>query len=316
MAESLSQELYLFLAVLFVAVAGAVYSLGALITGGRAVRARLRGVVGRAEIEHPDAPEWHARMVKAAAPVARLATPTSEEDVSKVRAKFLHAGFRDASAPVVYFALKALLAIALPVLLLLFTDVRAREGYQPALFLLIAGAVGYYLPNVVLARLTFVRQRELFEAFPDALDLIIVCVEAGLSLDAAIARAAGEIRLRSPVLADELHLVGLELRVGATRERALRNLAARTGLTEISSFVAMMLQADRFGTSIADSLRVQADSLRVRRRQHAEEQAAKIPLKMLFPLIFCIFPSLLLVLLGPALIQIYRILLPTMSGGG
>ncbi len=121
--------------------------------------------------------------------------------------------------------------------------------------------------------------------------------------------------LRSPKLAEELTLVGLELRVGASRERALRNLAARTGLDEISSFVAMMLQADRFGTSVAESLRVHADTLRVRRRQRAEEMAAKIPLKMLFPLIFCIFPSLLLVLMGPAVVQVYRILLPTMGGG-
>jgi tight adherence protein C len=204
----------------------------------------------------------------------------------------------------------------LPVVLFLLTDVRARDGNQPMLILFAAAALGYYLPNLVLSRLTFVRQRELFEAFPDALDLIIVCVESGISLDAAIARAASEIELRSPKLAEELTLVGLELRVGASRERALRNLAARTGLDEVSSFVAMMLQADRFGTSVADSLRVHADSLRVRRRQRAEEQAAKIPLKMLFPLIFCIFPSLLLVLMGPALVQIYRILLPTISGAG
>ena len=131
----------------------------------------------------------------------------------------------------------------------------------------------------------------------------------------SIARAAAEIGLRSTKLAEELSLVGLELRVGASRERALRNLATRTGVDEIASFVAMMLQADRFGTSVADSLRIHADTLRVRRRQRAEEQAAKIPLKMLFPLIFCIFPSLLLVLMGPALIQVYRILIPAMGAG-
>ncbi|RIK99087.1 MAG: type II secretion system protein [Burkholderiales bacterium] len=312
----MTQELYLALAALFVAVVGGVYSVGALLSRGMGVRARLRGVVGSAGPEGGETPEWQARVLKAAGPVARLATPGTDEEISKVRAKFLHAGFRDASAPVVYFALKALLAIALPVVLFLLTDVRARDGNQPMLILFAAAALGYYLPNLVLSRLTFVRQRELFEAFPDALDLIIVCVESGISLDAAIARAASEIELRSPKLAEELTLVGLELRVGASRERALRNLAARTGLDEVSSFVAMMLQADRFGTSVADSLRVHADSLRVRRRQRAEEQAAKIPLKMLFPLIFCIFPSLLLVLMGPALVQIYRILLPTISGAG
>jgi len=309
----MAPEVYVVLGALFVAVVVAVYSVGAYFLRGPDARKRLRGVVGQVDMSAKELAEWQARMVKAATPVAKLATP-KDEDVSKIRAKFLHAGFRDPSAPIIYFALKTVLAIGLPVLLLLLTDVRFRPGYQPMFFLLIAAAFGYYLPNAVLARLTENRQRELFEAFPDALDLMIVCVESGISLDAAIARTASEIGLRSPKLAEELNMVGLELRVGATRERALRNLAARTGLEEISSFVAMMLQADRFGTSVADSMRVHAESLRIRRRQRAEEQAAKIPLKMLFPLIFCIFPSLLLVLMGPAMIQIYRLLLPAMTG--
>lgn len=308
-------DLYIYLGVFFVAVVGLVYSVGQMLTRNREMRDRLRDVAGTVAADSDrDTAAWRVRMMKAAGPVARLATPSTEEEITKVRAKFLHAGFRDTSAPIVFFAAKALLAIGLPVLLLTLTNVRAAPGYQPMLYLLLAGAFGYYLPNGVLARLTAIRQRELFEAFPDALDLIIVCVEAGISLDAAIARAASEIGLRSPKLAEELTLVGLELRVGASRDRALRNLAARTGLDEISSFVAMMLQADRFGTSVAESLRVHADTLRVRRRQRAEEQAAKIPLKMLFPLIFFIFPSLLLVLMGPALIQVYRVLLPTMGG--
>lgn len=311
----MASAMWLALAATFVAAFGIVYSVGSLLFRGPGVRARLRGVVGRADPESAQAGAWQARVLKAAGPLARLATPSTDEEISKVRQKFLHAGFRDASAPVLYFALKATLAVVLPIALLLLTDVRMRDGHEPMLYLFVAAAIGYYLPNLVLARLTFLRQRELFEAFPDALDLVVVCVESGISLDAAIARAAAEIQLRSPELAEELTLVGLELRVGATRERALRNLAIRTGLDEISSFVAMMLQADRFGTSIADSLRVHADALRVRRRQRAEEQAAKIPLKMLFPLIFCIFPSLLLVLMGPALIQIYRTLLPGMGGG-
>ena len=312
-----ANTMYLILGALFVAVFGFVYGVGGLLWRGRGVRGRLHEVVGRSALEGAIEPsEWQARVARVAGPVARLAAPTKDEEIGRIRAKFLNAGFRNESAPVIYFAAKALLAIALPVALLLFTDVREWEGNQPMLGLLAAAAFGYYLPNGLLARLTGIRQRELFEAFPDALDLMIVCVESGVSLDAAIARTASEISLRSPKLAEELTLVGLELRLGATRERALRNLATRTGLDEISSFVAMMLQADRFGTSIGDSMRVQADALRVRRRQRAEEQAAKIPLKMLFPLIFCIFPSLLLVLMGPALIQIYRILLPTMGGGG
>jgi len=157
------------------------------------------------------------------------------------------------------------------------------------------------------------RQREIFETFPDALDLMTVCVEAGLGTEAALNRVAEDIQLKSPILSEELRLVNLELRAGADRERALRNLAMRTGVDEVDGFVTMISQAERFGTSIAASLRVHADMLRTRRRQRAEEAAAKIALKLLFPLIFCIFPSLLVVLLGPAMIQIYRVLLPTLA---
>lgn len=311
-------EVYVVLALLFVAVAAGVYGAGAAFSRQRELRDRLEEVGGsmpRAAVE-VGSREWRTRVLKAFAPVAKLAAPHSDEEISKFRQRFLHAGLRHESAPVLFFAAKTVLAIGLPLLGLFlanFTGIKL-SGQTPLLLLLILAAIGYYLPNGVLARMTERRQRDLFEAFPDALDLIIVCVEAGLSLDMAIARAGHEIRLRSPVLADELGLVGTELRMGATRERALRNLAARTGVEEISSFVAMMLQADRFGTSIADSLRVQADTLRVRRRQRAEELAAKLPLKLLFPLIFCIFPSLLLVLMGPAMIQIYRIMLPTLAG--
>ncbi len=312
-----TNTLYLALGAIFIAVSGFVYGLAGLLGRGRGVRERLQDVGGRSALEGAvEMPKWRARLARAAGPMARLATPKEDEEIGRIRAKFMSAGFRDESAPVLYFGAKALLAIALPLLVLFFVDLRAWKGNLPMLGLLGAAAFGYYLPNAILARLTEIRQRELFEAFPDALDLLIVCVESGLSLDAAIARTASEIHVRSTNLAEELTLVGMELRLGATRERALRNLATRTGLDEIASFVAMMLQADRFGTSIGDSMRVQADSLRVRRRQRAEEQAAKIPLKMLFPLIFCIFPSLLLVLMGPAMIQIYRILLPTMAGGG
>jgi tight adherence protein C len=165
-----------------------------------------------------------------------------------------------------------------------------------------------------LARRIAYRKREIFESFPDALDLIIVCVEAGLGLDAALARVGEEMHMRSPILGEELHLINLELRAGSSRERALRNLALRTGVEDIDTLVAMLVQSDRFGTSVADSLRVHADGLRTKRRLRAEEAAAKIAVKLLFPLIFLIFPSMLLVLLGPAFISINRILLPTLSG--
>jgi tight adherence protein C len=184
------------------------------------------------------------------------------------------------------------------------------------LALLVMAAVGYYLPNVLLANLIERRRVQLEDALPDALDMMLVCVEAGLGLDAAMNRAASEIGLRSEAMSDELNLVALELRMGVNREQALRNLALRTGVDDIASFVGMLVQSDRFGTNVAEALRIQAETMRIHRRLRAEERAAKIPLKLLFPLIFFIFPSLMLVLMGPAMISIYRVLLPTMGGNG
>jgi tight adherence protein C len=169
--------------------------------------------------------------------------------------------------------------------------------------------VGYFIPNIYLARRISSRKREVFESFPDAMDLIIVCVESGLGLDSAMSKVGQEMYKRSPILGAELHLVNLELRAGSTRERALKNLAIRTGVEEIEGLVATLVQSDRFGTSVADSLRVHADTLRTKRRLRAEEAAAKIALKLLIPLTFCIFPALLVVLLGPAVLSISHALM-------
>ena len=282
---------------------------------------RIRGRLG--ELTHPDA-EQEARdgslsawVVKAAAPLARLSLPQEGWEQSPLRLRFMNAGLRSSSAVPLFFGGKTLLALLLPALLYLGLQLKAVPvaGNTLLLLLLLAAALGYYLPNVLLARRIALRQREIFEHFPDAIDLLLVCIEAGLGLDAALLKVGEEMRVKSGLLADELHLVTLELRAGSGRERALRNLAMRTGVQEVDALVSMLIQADRFGTSIGDSLRVHADDLRTKRRQRAEEAAAKIPLKLLFPLIFCIFPALLLVLLGPAFIQIYRVLLPTLGGG-
>lgn len=187
-------------------------------------------------------------------------------------------------------------------------------GISRILYILLgAAAVGYYLPNLILRLKIAERQRELFESFPDALDLLIICIEAGLGLDQAIARVAAEIDIKSKVLAQELQLVLMELRSGYSKETALRHMALRVGIEEVDLLVAMMVQADRFGTSMGDSLRVHADNLRTKRRQRAEEAAAKIAVKLLMPLIFMIFPTLMLVLVGPAMIQIYRVLQPSLA---
>jgi tight adherence protein C len=159
------------------------------------------------------------------------------------------------------------------------------------------------------------RQRELQEALPDAIDLITVCVEAGLGLDAAMNRAGEELALRSQALADELKLVALERRVGSTRASALNSFALRTGVDDIATFVTLLIQTEHLGTNVADSLRILSDTMRVRRTIRTEEAAAKIPLKLLFPLIFFMFPSLFLVLLGPVVINISRTMLPTLGVG-
>ena len=174
------------------------------------------------------------------------------------------------------------------------------------LYLVGSAAIGYYVPDIALKRRVANRQRDIFESFPDALDLMTVCDEAGLAMDAALARVGNEIGLKSPVLAEELQLVTLELRAGSSKEKALRNLALRTGVEDVDALAKMLIQAERFGTSIGTALRVQSEQLRTRRRQLVEEKAAKIATKLLFPLIFCIFPALLVVLLGPAVLQIMR----------
>lgn len=308
---------YGFLALVFIATVAVAYWLLQL-TSGNAAEQRLRDVVGMS----PDAPKsgdrFLDRVARATKPLAKMSTPEEGFEASPIRLKFMNAGIRTASAPSAYFGAKTVLALSLPLLafFLMSATGRAPKGIGLFALLLIVSAIGYYLPNAILSHLREKRQLEIFENFPDALDLMTVCVEAGLGTEAALNKVADEMVHKSEALSEELRLVNLELRAGATRERALRNLALRTGVDEVDSFVSMIVQSERFGTSIAKSLRVQSDMLRTRRRQKAEEAAAKIPLKLLFPLIFFIFPSLLLVLLGPAMIQVYRILLPTMANTG
>jgi tight adherence protein C len=270
----------------------------------------------QAETEEPD--KWLEKIAELSHPISKLAIPKEGWEGSVARLKLINAGWRSPNAVAIFFAAKTVLAIVLPLLALAWligTSVETSTSAFWAILVALA-ALGYYLPNVVLARRVASRQRVIFEDFPDALDLLTVCVEAGLGLDAALMRVASEIQLRSPVVAGELELMLLELRSGFSKEAALRNFSLRTGVEDIASFSTLLIQADRFGTSIGASLRVLSDTLRTRRRMRAEEQAAKISLKLLIPLMFCIFPALLIVLVGPAFINIYRTLLPGMAGGG
>jgi tight adherence protein C len=306
----------IYIAAIFITVTGTAMALLMAFAPSRA-RQRLDALAEAPALgETRPQQQWTQTVVNVAGKFARLSLPSEGWENSLLRQRFIHAGYRGDAAALLFFGAKTLLAGLLPAIAYFSVILGgAKLGTNALLAVLLAcGAIGYYLPNAVLSRLVFMRQRAVFENFPDAADLLMVCVEAGLGLDAALVKVTDEMRLKSQMLAEELHLVTLELRAGSSREKALRNLAARTGVEEVNTFATMLIQADRFGTSIADSLRVFSDELRTKRRMRAEEVAAKIPLKLLFPMVFCIFPALLLVLLGPAFIQVYRILLPTLAG--
>jgi tight adherence protein C len=259
---------------------------------------------------------WVGKIIELTKPVAKLSIPKEGWETSQLRIRFMNAGYRSETAPMIFFLAKTVLTFLVPVIFILYIVI-SGEDYEAnlmLLFIVASAALGYFLPNIFLERRIAYRKREILDSFPDAMDLIIVCVESGLGLDAALARVSEEMHMISPILGEELHLINLELRAGSSRERALRNLALRTGVEDIDTLVAMLVQSDRFGTSVAQALRVHAENLRTKRRLRAEEAAAKIALKLLFPLIFFIFPSMLLVLLGPALISINRVLLPAMGG--
>lgn len=275
-----------------------------------ALRERLRRFLGRQGDGDEVRVRWIERVASVARPLTRLSIPEEGWEKSALRTRFMNAGWRHPSAPTLYFASKTVLALLLPALLappvVLYGG--ALDGGRVLALLLLGAALGYYLPNAVLARLVARRRREIFETIPDALDLLTVCVEAGLSLERALVKVAAEIHIKSVVLAHELQLVLMEMRAGFSKEKALRNFALRSGVDDVDTLVAMLIQSERFGTSVGDSLRVHAENLRHKRRMLAEECAAKIGLKLLFPLIFCIFPTLLMVLLGPAAMQISRTL--------
>ncbi len=314
MSSSVTSSQWIFLAVVF----AAVFGMGLVATwlfSPDPTQRRVRQLAAQGAHIPPGGdgkPHWIERIVHLTGPLARLSIPDEGWERSPVRIRFMNAGWRGPATPAIFFTAKTVLAVGLPALLFFGLDVSGAK-LTPMLTmtaLLLAGGIGYYLPNGVLAHKVERRQRDILESFPDALDLMTVCVEAGLGLDAALLRVATELELTSPVLSGELHLVNLELRAGSSKEKALRNLALRTGVEDIDTLVAMLIQAERFGTSVADSLRVHADGLRTKRRLRAEEAAAKIPLKLLFPLIFCIFPSMMVVLLGPAFIRIVRVFFP------
>ena len=231
--------------------------------------------------------------------------PRSPGEMGKLQARLVNAGFRSKEALVVFFGIR--LGVALTAFALFTTPVLVRPNLPIALA---ASAVGYVMPAMVLARLAKRRQHRIRLGLPDALDLLVVSVEAGLGLDQAMQRVGNELAFAHPDLCDELRLLNLELRAGKARAEALHNLADRTGVDDIRSLVAMLVQTDKFGTSVAQSLRVHSETVRTKRRQRAEEAAAKTGAKMVFPLVFCIFPAIWVVTIGPAAIKFVQVLVP------
>lgn len=248
--------------------------------------------------------------------LGNLWKPKGEIDVSPLRNTFLRAGYRTENISVIFWGLKTLFALLCFgfVFMIKVWAIPRLPSFQFMLFSSVVVLIGFYLPNLWLRRKIAKRKEEILQGFPDALDLMVVCVEAGIGLDAAITRVGEEIRLSNEVLSEEFKMLSLELRAGKHRRDALRNLALRTDLEDVSSLVSLLIQTDKFGTSVSQALRVHSDSMRVKRYQRAEEQATKLPVKLLFPLILFIFPSFFVTLLGPAVIQIFRVLLPRMVG--
>jgi tight adherence protein C len=259
--------------------------------------------------------EWLGKFRKRFAAKA----PTENELVEMLSGKELtggrlllnQAGIRSAGAYQIYLLIRWAMPVLLVVLAVVYGKVTGISTKSIFLIVLVAGIVGILLPDFVLRWKIRKRQEEITDSLPDGLDLLVVCVEAGLGLNAAFIKITEEFHLSSPALSEEFDIVNREMVAGKPRQDALRALAERTGVEDVKSLTAMLIQTEKLGTSLAQSLRVHSDSLRTRRRQKAEERAAKTTIKLVFPLVFLLFPSLFIVILGPGVITIIQVLLPT-----
>ncbi len=289
-----------------------VTAVGLRLASGRAdvIDRRLREAVGDGSAPALELQPSFDKVIGALKRVGNK-VPRSPSEMGKLRLRLVRAGFRGDEALPVFFAIR--LVMALGAFALCATPILMRPNVPLAIG---ACGLGYILPGIVLARLMKRRQHRIRLALPDALDLLVVSVEAGLGLDQAMQRVGDELDFAHPDLSNELRLVNLELRAGKGRVEALRNLSERTGVDDVASLVAMLIQTDRFGTSIAKSLRVHSETVRTKRRQRAEEAAAKTGVKMVFPLVFCIFPPIFVVTIGPAVIKFVTILFPTIQNSG
>ena len=246
--------------------------------------------------------------------VRKLGTlvPSAPKDSTVMSRRLMRAGFRGPNALKMLYGSKVILALLLPVAALVTTAKSDSDPSNKVLFVVASFAAGFFGPNEYVRRRAGRRQKHILRGLPNALDLMVVCVESGLGLDQAIVQVAKELQFAHPEISEEFSLMNLEMKAGKRRADALRNLADRTGVEEVKKLVAVLVQADRFGTSVAQSLRGHSEFLRVQTRQHAEEKAAKLGVKLVFPIFFCILPSLFVVTVGPVIVRIVRELIPMM----
>jgi len=294
--------------VVFLTVVLAVFAFGAAaVSPGSVLGARLRALGGQQAAPVENKPAIRERIEQALDPISK-AIPLSAADVSRTRRWLIQAGFRDIADVNYYFGARVVGAT------LGFIAVAVFSGFDNLPLLIGMTALGFILPRFILKRMIADRQNRIRLGLPDALDLTVICVEAGLALDQALNRVGQDLHHAHPDLSDEFHLVNLEMRAGKPRAEALRNLVERTGVDDIRSLVGTLIQTDRFGTSVAQALRVHSDSLRTERRQRAEEQAAKTTIKMVPPLVIFVLPSIIFVTIGPAVIELIRQLGPAGIG--
>ena len=243
--------------------------------------------------------------------------PQSDLEKNSLKVTLANAGFRHESAPAIYQGLRVACLLLFFVPSALFFFMTMGFGLKALQYVVAITGVGFYLPHLILKFLKGTRQKEIFVTLPDALDLLVVCVESGLGLDAAMRKVTDEMKGHAKVISEEFALANLQLQMGRPRREVLHDLGVRTGVDDVRALAAILIQADRFGSSIAQALRVQSDSMRTKRRQIAEEKAAKTAVKLIFPLVLFIFPAVFVVLVGPAAIQIYRnLILKANPGGG
>jgi tight adherence protein C len=296
----------LFLGIVSMIVAG--YFL--LVRPADPVQTRLKEMSPRGAEESTSQPVSSVLVERVAKPIASFVPQPSPRNLRRLKKRLIQAGYYNENATAIFRAIRLTATLALPALTFFVLTVIMGKPFDSSTLglTMVSAGFGAFMPSFILSRMITKRQGKISRALADALDLMVVCVEAGLGLNAALHRVGREMELVEPNLSEELAVTNREIRAGKPRDEALRNLGDRTGVDDVKSLVAMLVQTDRFGTSIADSLRVFADSMRTKRRQRAEEMVAKAAVKLIFPLLLFIFPALLIVLMGPALIRIYELL--------